>query len=151
MLIIWDIYSRNTCHYFIVSIEERKSKVIKITRAHLEEDAGKSIHGEFGNNTAIDLNRAGNPLLEIVSEPDMNNAKEAISYLKKIHSLVQYLEICDGNMQEGSFRCDANVSVSTIEHLMAAVWGCGIDNLIIEDAKSIKMTFCIISKISLFR
>ena len=98
-----------------IETEERKSKVIKITRAHLEEDAGKSIHGEFGNNTAIDLNRAGNPLLEIVSEPDMNNAKEAISYLKKIHSLVQYLEICDGNMQEGSFRCDANVSVRHID------------------------------------
>ena len=91
--------------------ENKKNKLIKITRAHLEEDAGKSNHDQFNGYTGIDLNRAGNPLLEIVSEPDMNNAKEAISYLKKIHSLVRYLEICDGNMQEGSFRCDANVSV----------------------------------------
>jgi len=94
-----------------IVIENKKKKIIKITRAHLEEDAGKSNHDQFNGCTGIDLNRAGNPLLEIVSEPDMNNAKEAISYLKKIHSLVRYLEICDGNMQEGSFRCDANVSV----------------------------------------
>ncbi len=82
---------------------------IGITRAHLEEDAGKSIHKE--SFSGIDLNRAGTPLLEIVSEPDMRSAKEAVAYMKKIHSLVRYLDICDGNMQEGSFRCDANVSV----------------------------------------
>ena len=94
-----------------IVVENKKKKLIKITRAHLEEDAGKSNHNQFNGCTGIDFNRAGNPLLEIVSEPDMNDAKEAISYLKKIHSLVRYLEICDGNMQEGSFRCDANVSV----------------------------------------
>src|SRR3990172_5063282 len=87
------------------------SKIIRITRAHLEEDAGKSLHEDFHGLTGIDLNRAGTPLLEIVSEPDMRSAREAVAYMKKIHSLVRYLEICDGNMQEGSFRCDANVSV----------------------------------------
>ena len=97
--------------YIEIKGDEKENKIIRITRAHLEEDAGKSNHDEFKGYTGIDLNRAGNPLLEIVSEPDMNNAKEAISYLKKIHSLVRYLKICDGNMQEGSFRCDANVSV----------------------------------------
>ncbi len=86
-------------------------KTIGITRAHLEEDAGKSLHEDFHGMTGIDLNRAGTPLLEIVSEPDMRSAKEAVAYLKKVHELVRYLEICDGNMQEGSFRCDANVSV----------------------------------------
>ena len=86
-------------------------KVIGITRAHLEEDAGKSLHEDFEGNTGIDLNRAGTPLLEIVSEPDLRSAKEAVAYMKKLHALVRYLEICDGNMQEGSFRCDANVSV----------------------------------------
>ncbi|MDH3369750.1 MAG: Asp-tRNA(Asn)/Glu-tRNA(Gln) amidotransferase subunit GatB, partial [Gammaproteobacteria bacterium] len=86
-------------------------KVIGITRAHLEEDAGKSLHEDFHGMTGIDLNRAGTPLLEIVSEPDMRSSKEAVAYLKKLHELVRYLEICDGNMQEGSFRCDANVSV----------------------------------------
>ena len=86
-------------------------KVIGITRAHLEEDAGKSLHEDFHGMTGIDLNRAGTPLLEIVSEPDMRSAKEAVAYLKKLHELVRYLEICDGNMQEGSFRCDANVSI----------------------------------------
>ena len=86
-------------------------KVIGITRAHLEEDAGKSLHEDFHGMTGIDLNRAGTPLLEIVSEPDLRSAKEAVAYLKKLHELVRYLEICDGNMQEGSFRCDANVSV----------------------------------------
>jgi len=84
---------------------------IGITRAHLEEDAGKSLHEDFDGMTGIDLNRAGTPLLEIVSEPDMRSAKAAVAYMKKIHALVRYLEICDGNMQEGSFRCDANVSV----------------------------------------
>ncbi|MDM8565574.1 Asp-tRNA(Asn)/Glu-tRNA(Gln) amidotransferase subunit GatB [Candidatus Halobeggiatoa sp. HSG11] len=88
-----------------------EEKTIGITRAHLEEDAGKSSHGDFQGLTGIDLNRAGTPLLEIVSEPDMRSPKEAIAYMKKIHSLVRYLEICDGNMQEGSFRCDANISL----------------------------------------
>ncbi|MHB8743207.1 MAG: Asp-tRNA(Asn)/Glu-tRNA(Gln) amidotransferase subunit GatB, partial [Sulfuricaulis sp.] len=86
-------------------------KIVGVTRAHLEEDAGKSLHDDFHGMTGIDLNRAGTPLLEIVSEPDMRSAKEAVAYLKKLHELVRYLEICDGNMQEGSFRCDANVSV----------------------------------------
>jgi aspartyl-tRNA(Asn)/glutamyl-tRNA(Gln) amidotransferase subunit B len=94
-----------------IEMEDGSTKIIGVTRAHLEEDAGKSLHGEFQGMTGIDLNRAGTPLLEIVSEPDMRSAKEAVAYMKKIHSLVQYLEICDGNMQEGSFRCDANVSV----------------------------------------
>ncbi|MDH3629814.1 MAG: Asp-tRNA(Asn)/Glu-tRNA(Gln) amidotransferase subunit GatB [Gammaproteobacteria bacterium] len=94
-----------------VSPGEGEHKEIGITRAHLEEDAGKSIHDQFPEQTGIDLNRAGTPLLEIVSEPDMRSAKEAVAYARKIHSLVRYLEICDGNMQEGSFRCDANVSV----------------------------------------
>ena len=86
-------------------------KTIGITRAHLEEDAGKSLHEDFQGKTGIDLNRAGTPLLEIVSEPDMRSPAEAVAYLRKLHSLVRYIEICDGNMQEGSFRCDANVSV----------------------------------------
>ena len=90
---------------------ESVTKTIGITRAHLEEDAGKSLHEDFHGQSGIDLNRAGTPLLEIVSEPDMRSATEAVAYMKKIHALVQYLEICDGNMQEGSFRCDANVSV----------------------------------------
>ncbi|HVY24240.1 MAG TPA: Asp-tRNA(Asn)/Glu-tRNA(Gln) amidotransferase subunit GatB [Steroidobacteraceae bacterium] len=94
-----------------IVLEDGSTKVIGITRAHLEEDAGKSLHEDFHGFSGIDLNRAGTPLIEIVSEPDMRSAKEAIAYLKKIHTLVQYLEICDGNMQEGSFRCDANVSV----------------------------------------
>ncbi len=94
-----------------IPLADGSHKTIGITRAHLEEDAGKSVHEGFGNLTGIDLNRAGTPLLEIVSEPDMRSAEEAVSYMKKIHSLVRYLEICDGNMQEGSFRCDANVSV----------------------------------------
>ena len=86
-------------------------RLIGITRAHLEEDAGKSLHEDFHGMTGIDLNRAGTPLLEIVSEPDLRSAKEAVAYMKKLHQLVVYLGICDGNMQEGSFRCDANVSV----------------------------------------
>jgi aspartyl-tRNA(Asn)/glutamyl-tRNA(Gln) amidotransferase subunit B len=88
-----------------------QEKVIGITRAHLEEDAGKSLHEDFHGMTGIDLNRAGTPLLEIVSEPDLRSAREAVAYMKKLHQLVVYLGICDGNMQEGSFRCDANVSV----------------------------------------
>ena len=94
-----------------VLLDDGSHKVIGITRAHLEEDAGKSLHEGLANASGIDLNRAGTPLLEIVSEPDMRSAKEAVAYMKKIHTLVRYLEICDGNMQEGSFRCDANVSV----------------------------------------
>ncbi len=90
---------------------DNETKTVGITRAHLEEDAGKSVHDMFNEYTAIDLNRAGTPLLEIVSEPDMRSAKEAVAYAKKIHALVQYIDICDGNMQEGSFRCDANVSI----------------------------------------
>ena len=86
-------------------------KTIRITRAHLEEDAGKSLHEEFHGMTGIDLNRAGTPLLEIVSEPDMRSPAEAVAYLRKLHSLVRTLELCDGNMQEGSFRCDANISI----------------------------------------
>ena len=94
-----------------IQLADGTTKIIGITRAHLEEDAGKSVHEGFGNATGIDLNRAGTPLLEIVSEPDLRSAAEAVIYMKKIHSFVRYLEICDGNMQEGSFRCDANVSV----------------------------------------
>lgn len=88
-----------------------KTKTIGVTRAHLEEDAGKSLHEDYHGMTGVDLNRAGTPLLEIVSEPDMRSAAEAVAYVKKLHTLVQYLGICDGNMQEGSFRCDVNVSV----------------------------------------
>lgn len=94
-----------------IELENGETKQIGITRAHLEEDAGKSLHEDFQGMTGIDLNRAGTPLLEIVSEPDMSSAKEAVAYAKKIHSLVRYIDICDGNMQEGSLRCDANVSV----------------------------------------
>ena len=94
-----------------ILLDDGAVKTIGITRAHMEEDAGKSLHEGLANATGIDLNRAGTPLLEIVSEPDMRSAKEAVAYMKKVHTLVRYLEICDGNMQEGSFRCDANVSV----------------------------------------
>jgi aspartyl-tRNA(Asn)/glutamyl-tRNA(Gln) amidotransferase subunit B len=97
-----------------IMLDDGARKTIGITRAHLEEDAGKSLHEDFQGATGIDLNRAGTPLLEIVSEPDMRSAKEAIAYMKKVHTLVRYLEICDGNMQEGSFRCDANVSVRPV-------------------------------------
>ncbi|MER2582020.1 MAG: Asp-tRNA(Asn)/Glu-tRNA(Gln) amidotransferase subunit GatB, partial [Candidatus Competibacter sp.] len=94
-----------------IDLDDGTSKVIGITRAHLEEDAGKSLHEDFHGLSGIDLNRAGTPLLEIVSEPDLRSAKEAVAYMKKLHQMVVYLGICDGNMQEGSFRCDANVSV----------------------------------------
>ena len=97
--------------YIDIELENGETKTIGVTRAHLEEDAGKSLHEDYAGMTGIDLNRAGTPLLEIVSEPDMRSAKEAVAYMKKIHSLVQFIGICDGNMQEGSFRCDANVSV----------------------------------------
>ena len=87
------------------------NKIVRILRAHLEEDAGKSVHGVEEGKSGIDLNRAGTPLLEIVTEPDMSSAEEAVSYAKKLHELVQWIGICDGNMQEGNFRCDVNVSV----------------------------------------
>ena len=86
-------------------------KRIALTRAHLEEDAGKSLHEDFHGMSGIDLNRAGTPLLEIVSEPDLRGAREAIAYARALHALVVWIGVCDGNMQEGSFRCDANVSV----------------------------------------
>ncbi|HRJ24542.1 MAG TPA: Asp-tRNA(Asn)/Glu-tRNA(Gln) amidotransferase subunit GatB [Thauera sp.] len=91
--------------------EAAYEKTVRLTRAHLEEDAGKSLHEDFHGMTGIDLNRAGTPLLEIVSEPDMRSAAEAVAYARALHALVRWIDICDGNMQEGSFRCDANVSV----------------------------------------
>lgn len=94
-----------------ITMEDGSTREIGVTRAHLEEDAGKSLHEDFHGMTGIDLNRAGTPLLEIVSEPDMRSAKEAVAYLKQIHSLIRYIGISDGNMAEGSMRCDANVSV----------------------------------------
>jgi aspartyl-tRNA(Asn)/glutamyl-tRNA(Gln) amidotransferase subunit B len=94
-----------------ITAEDGTDKTIRIIRAHLEEDAGKSLHENFHGLSGIDLNRAGTPLLEIVSAPDLRSAKEAGAYMRRIHQLVRYLEICDGNLQEGSFRCDANVSV----------------------------------------
>lgn len=94
-----------------IDLEDGSTKRIAITRAHLEEDAGKSLHEDFDGMSGIDLNRAGTPLIEIVSEPDMRSAAEAGAYMRKIHAIVRYLGICDGSMQEGSLRCDANVSV----------------------------------------
>ncbi|HLY53632.1 MAG TPA: Asp-tRNA(Asn)/Glu-tRNA(Gln) amidotransferase subunit GatB [Steroidobacteraceae bacterium] len=94
-----------------IVLDDGRVKRVRITRAHLEEDAGKSLHEGLPGSSGIDLNRAGTPLLEIVSEPELRSAKEAVAYMKKMHTLVRYLGICDGNMQEGSFRCDANVSV----------------------------------------
>jgi aspartyl-tRNA(Asn)/glutamyl-tRNA(Gln) amidotransferase subunit B len=95
----------------IAIVVDGREKKVRLTRAHLEEDAGKSLHEGFRDLTGIDLNRAGTPLLEIVSEPDMRSAQEAVAYAKVLHALVRWIDICDGNMQEGSFRCDANVSV----------------------------------------
>jgi aspartyl-tRNA(Asn)/glutamyl-tRNA(Gln) amidotransferase subunit B len=94
-----------------IVLKDGREKTVRLTRAHLEEDAGKSLHEDFQGMSGIDLNRAGTPLLEIVSEPDMHSAEEAVAYAKALHSLVRWIDICDGNMQEGSFRCDANVSV----------------------------------------
>jgi aspartyl-tRNA(Asn)/glutamyl-tRNA(Gln) amidotransferase subunit B len=94
-----------------IVLEDGSTKTVGVTRAHLEEDAGKSLHEDFHGMTGIDLNRAGTPLLEIVSEPDMRSAREAVAYAKKIHQIVTYIGICDGSMQEGSFRMDANVSI----------------------------------------
>ena len=99
----------------VITIDvEGKEKAVRLTRAHLEEDAGKSLHEDFHGASGIDLNRAGTPLLEIVSEPDMRSAPEAVAYAKALHALVRWIEICDGNMQEGSFRCDANVSIRPV-------------------------------------
>ena len=97
-----------------ITLEDGTVKRVGITRAHLEEDAGKSLHEDFSGATGIDLNRAGTPLLEIVSEPDMRSAKEAVAYVKAMHALVRYLGICDGNMAEGSLRCDCNVSIRPV-------------------------------------
>jgi aspartyl-tRNA(Asn)/glutamyl-tRNA(Gln) amidotransferase subunit B len=97
-----------------IVLDDGARKTVGITRAHLEEDAGKSLHEDFHGLTGIDLNRAGTPLLEIVSEPDIRSSREAVAYMKLIHTLVRYLGICDGNMQEGSFRCDANISVRPV-------------------------------------
>jgi aspartyl-tRNA(Asn)/glutamyl-tRNA(Gln) amidotransferase subunit B len=110
--------------FFVDQVEKR----LKLTRAHLEEDAGKSLHEDFHGMTGIDLNRAGTPLLEIVTEPDLRGAKEAIAYARALHALVVWIGLCDGNMQEGSFRCDANVSV---RHAGEAAFGtrCEIKNL----------------------
>jgi aspartyl-tRNA(Asn)/glutamyl-tRNA(Gln) amidotransferase subunit B len=94
-----------------IVLDDGSKRRIAVTRAHLEEDAGKSLHEGLPGLTGIDLNRAGTPLIEIVSEPDLRSAREAVAYMKKVHTLVRYLGICDGNMQEGSFRCDANVSM----------------------------------------
>ena len=95
----------------VAFVLDGKPRSVRLTRAHLEEDAGKSLHEDFAGQTGIDLNRAGTPLLEIVSEPDMRSSAEAVEYAKALHALVVWLGVCDGNMQEGSFRCDANVSV----------------------------------------
>ncbi len=95
----------------VISLEDGTEKRIGVTRAHMEEDAGKSLHEEFADASGIDLNRAGTPLLEIVSDPDLRSAKEAVAYLKKLHSIVRYLDISDGEMSQGSMRCDANVSI----------------------------------------
>jgi aspartyl-tRNA(Asn)/glutamyl-tRNA(Gln) amidotransferase subunit B len=97
-----------------IELEDGGTREVRIIRAHLEEDAGKSLHENFAGQTGIDLNRAGTPLIEIVSAPDLRSAREAAAYMKKVHQLVRYLGICDGNMQEGSFRCDANVSVRRV-------------------------------------
>lgn len=97
-----------------ITLDDGATKFIELTRAHLEEDAGKSVHDLFEGQSGVDLNRAGTPLLEIVTEPVMRSGKEAIAYAKTLHNLVRYLDICDGNMQEGSFRCDVNVSVRPV-------------------------------------
>lgn len=111
----------------MIILEDGSEKIIGIERAHLEEDAGKSLHDAYQGYTGIDLNRAGTPLLEIVSKPDLRSAKEAVAYLKALHALLTYLDICDGNLQEGSFRCDANVSV----HIPGTPFGtrCEIKNI----------------------
>ena len=105
-----------------------RQKTVRLTRAHLEEDAGKSLHEDFHGMSGIDLNRAGTPLLEIVSEPDLRSAAEAVAYARTLHALVRWIDICDGNMQEGSFRCDANVSVRP-QGVSALGTRCEIKNL----------------------
>ncbi|VAW33864.1 Aspartyl-tRNA(Asn) amidotransferase subunit B @ Glutamyl-tRNA(Gln) amidotransferase subunit B [hydrothermal vent metagenome] len=95
----------------VIPADSGKDKVVRINRAHIEEDAGKSVHDKYTEFSGIDLNRCGTPLIEIVSEPDLSSAKEAVTYMKEIHTIVTHLGICDGNLQEGSFRCDANVSI----------------------------------------
>ena len=97
--------------FFLEEGKESIRKTVRLVRAHLEEDAGKSLHEDFAGQSGIDLNRAGTPLLEIVTEPDMRSSDEAVAYAKELHKIVTWIGICDGNMQEGSFRCDANVSV----------------------------------------
>jgi aspartyl-tRNA(Asn)/glutamyl-tRNA(Gln) amidotransferase subunit B len=97
--------------FFLDEGKETVRKTVRLVRAHLEEDAGKSLHEDFVGQSGIDLNRAGTPLLEIVTEPDMRSSDEAVTYAKELHKIVTWIGICDGNMQEGSFRCDANVSV----------------------------------------
>src|SRR3546814_4430884 len=105
--------------YLDITLEDGSTRRISITRAHLEEDAGKSLHEDFHGMSGIDLNRAGTPLLEIVSEPDIRSAKEAVAYVKAIHALVRYLGICDGNMAEGSLRCDRSEEhTSELQSLM---------------------------------
>ena len=99
---------------FLDIVVEGREKRVNLTRAHLEEDAGKSLHEDFHGMSGIDLNRAGTPLLEFVTEPELRSAKEAVAYARALHSLVRWIGICDGNMQEGSFRCDANVSVRPV-------------------------------------
>src|SRR5690554_4734104 len=94
-----------------IGLEDGSTKRINVTRAHLEEDAGKSVHEGFGSSSGIDLNRAGTPLIEIVSEPELRSAKEAAAYFRKMHSIVTYLGICDGDLSQGSMRCDCNVSL----------------------------------------
>jgi aspartyl-tRNA(Asn)/glutamyl-tRNA(Gln) amidotransferase subunit B len=128
---------------FVVEKEGKAElKSVQLTRAHLEEDAGKSLHEDYQGMTGIDLNRAGTPLLEIVTEPDMRSAAEAVAYAKALHSLVTWLGICDGNMQEGSFRCDANVSVRPVGQKEYGT-RCEIKNLnsfrFLEDAINIEV------------
>jgi aspartyl-tRNA(Asn)/glutamyl-tRNA(Gln) amidotransferase subunit B len=109
-------YELPICSNGYIDIDvEGATKRVRLTRIHIEEDAGKNIHNAYDDSSLVDLNRAGVPLLEIVSEPDIRNAAEAASYLKSLRSILRYLEVCDGNMEEGSFRCDANISVRTIE------------------------------------
>jgi aspartyl-tRNA(Asn)/glutamyl-tRNA(Gln) amidotransferase subunit B len=128
---------------FVVELDGKTElKTVQLTRAHLEEDAGKSLHEDYQGMTGIDLNRAGTPLLEIVTEPDMRSAAEAVAYAKALHSLVTWLGICDGNMQEGSFRCDANVSVRPVGQKEYGT-RCEIKNLnsfrFLEDAINIEV------------
>ncbi|MBI3231450.1 MAG: Asp-tRNA(Asn)/Glu-tRNA(Gln) amidotransferase subunit GatB [Burkholderiales bacterium] len=129
-------------HFMMEKDGKQIAKSVQLTRAHLEEDAGKSVHEGFDGGSGIDLNRAGTPLLEIVTEPDMRSAAEAVAYAKALHTLVVWLGICDGNMQEGSFRCDANVSVRKVGQKEYGT-RCEIKNLnsfrFLEDAINIEV------------